>query len=272
MQLLNQPDQELVDWEQQVGHREKQAELESRTQARQATTETAGRRATTAEERLDFDREKFEAALSPADKQILELEKIDYRSERVLEQIDARAIAARETGDLRQADTLEAIAARAKEARTTAGTRGAESRKTAERREELVRGRPAKTTGATQLERGRRIDQNIREYRDRNPDDADWFEEDNDGNFTIAAAKLAGVGMPGIGPGKEERSATYEADKIKRDEILEAIYGGGTQTLEPTAQATETPVDPGVGETTIAADGRELEWDGMGWIDPNEGQ
>ena len=104
------------------------------------------------------------------------------------------------------------------------------------------------------LERGRRVDQNIREYMDRHPEDADWFEEE-DGDYTLNPAKLAGVGMPGVGPGKEERAATFEADKIKRDEILEAIYGGGTQTLEPSAQAESEVMEKEIPGMAISTDG-----------------
>ena len=180
MALLHQPDQELVDWQSQVGTAQKAAELEERTQRTRAATESAGRRATTAEERLDFDIEKFAAELSPADKQILELEQIDARGANVMEQIEARAAAARETGDERHANTLEAIAERAKEARVTAGTRGEQARETAtHREEERKRLRPTGVaSGAKSLERRRAIANRAQEFVTRNPEMEEFIEVD----------------------------------------------------------------------------------------------
>jgi len=213
MALLHQPDQELVDWQSQVGTAQKAAELEERTQRTRAATESAGRRATTAEERLDFDIEKFAAELSPADKQILELEQIDARGANVMEQIEARAAAARETGDERHANTLEAIAERARETRTSATHRAEETRET-------QRLKPT-TTGATQLERGRSVLNNAQEVLARKPEWGDYVNVTDDG------VKIEDAGYGSYWGGAPELTPEV------RQEIVEAIYGGGTQEMAP---------------------------------------
>jgi len=232
MALLHQPDPALIDWQNQVGTAQKAAELEEKIQKTKSGTEAAGRRATTAEERLDFDREKFEAELTPADKQILELEKIDRRSENVLEQIESRAAAARETGDERHANTLEAIAERAREARVTAGTRGTEARETAtHREEERKRLRPTAggTSGAQSLERRRSIANRAQEHLARNPELEKFIEVDmSSGKVTIQQPDEGGWFSDSFTP-------------QQRQDAIDAIFPSEVET------AAETPKEDPLG-------------------------
>jgi hypothetical protein len=262
--LGSQPGQEEIDWLNQMELAKLAAELEQDL----AGLDIERGRLGLGKERLAFDVEKLERESTPAEKQALEIERIDLRAENALELMRQRAEAARETNRVEHANTLDGIIKRAEvssqaETQRQAGRTGLERERQTGRREmetERQRGRreleEQRQTGRT--ERGRTpgqsktaLESKARRIISENPDLADVIEFTDEGP-QVKEAKQPFDWWPFGGRTEEELATPFED---KRQKALRLLYGDESgQGLVPEAETGQIEViDPNGDEGFIPA-------------------
>lgn len=241
MAALQQPDQELVDWQGKVDAAQKGAEAEQvirQMQERARGTDVDIFGAQTRAGRLLLDMDKFAQELTPEEEHALELEKINLRGENAMEQIQARADAARQQGDARHAQVLEQLAQRAADASALEGQRQTGRMTLEEERQK----RPQRAGSQTDTQRRRDQANRAMSIIRNDPIAAAHVEVDP----TTGEVSIADVGAGRLWGGDPE--LTQE----KYNELYDAIFNPDAATNVPQAAA------PPTGRVVVMKDGQQF--------------